>query len=393
MRSVHSDPYSPPFIVNGIHAGIVTLRLFLHIFKLAVTKLKNPVKAFKYLLLFKKKRKTIQGYSKIQRYIKSDGKYYFADQIPGFPSKAFKRFMGYELERLVNTQSLKPMLNTLIFSITGRCPLQCEHCFEWDNLQNREHLSAEELVMIYEKVKPLGLTHIQFGGGEPMVRFNDLISLIDKASDDMDCWILTSGFGLTPEKAFELKRAGLTGASISLDHWNEQEHNRFRNHEKSFYWVHEAVKNCHNAGIMVNLALCATKQFTNSENIRKYFELAHEWGVGFIKILEARKTGRFRNKDVMLTKSQTDFLMDFYLKTYKGAAFSNYPIVMFPGFDQRQVGCLGAGNRYLYIDSKGDVHPCPFCQGSVGNILHQTAHELIGKLRNIGCHLFDLSSS
>jgi MoaA/NifB/PqqE/SkfB family radical SAM enzyme len=103
-------------------------------------------------------------------------------------------------------------------------------------------------------------------------------------------------FGLTPEKALKLKEAGLTGVSISLDHWNEGAHNSFRNHPKSFHWVNEAVKNCHKAGIIVNLALCATKEFTTEENILKYYELAKEWKVGFIKILEARKVGRFRVK-------------------------------------------------------------------------------------------------
>jgi len=385
--------YDHPVLVNDFTANLVTIRLFVHFYFLALQKLKNPVKALRYLVKFAKKRKTIQGYDKISRYVKSESKYYFADQIPGFPSKALDRFLGYEIDRLLNAHTEQPMLNTLIYSITSRCPLQCVHCFEWDNIQSSEHLKAEDLVAILEKVKPLGLTHIQFGGGEPLVRLDDLLLLIEKASPEMDCWILTSGFGLTQEKALRLKQAGLTGASISLDHWDEQEHNRFRNHEKSFYWVKEAVKNCHNSGIMVNLALCATKQFTTPENIDRYYKLATEWGVGFVKILEARKTGRFRNNDVLLTPDQVKYLMEFYLKTYSDKRFKNSPIFMFPGFDQRQTGCLGAGNRYMYIDSRGEVHACPFCHRSAGNILEHPAGELVSKLRKNGCQIFHMSNS
>ncbi len=65
---------------------------------------------------------------------------------------------------------------------------------------------------------------------------------------------------------------------------------------------------------------------------------------------------------------------------------------MFPGFGQRQVGCLGAGNRYMYIDSKGDIHACPFCQGAAGNALNDSLEEAIARLKKNGCHMFELST-
>jgi MoaA/NifB/PqqE/SkfB family radical SAM enzyme len=86
-------------------------------------------------------------------------------------------------------------MNTLIFSITSRCPLKCSHCFEWDNIASQEHLQLNDLLEIMDRLKVLHLTHIQFGGGEPLARFDDLLVLINKAKPDMDCWVLTSGLG------------------------------------------------------------------------------------------------------------------------------------------------------------------------------------------------------
>jgi MoaA/NifB/PqqE/SkfB family radical SAM enzyme len=366
--------------------------MFLRVFVLALKRYKNPVAAIRNLKKFADKRMQIQGYEKIPRYVKCDDKYHFADQIPGFPSNAFDRFFEQELIRIDGNRENKILLNTIIFGITSSCPLQCTHCYDFENINSKEYLQTGDLLIILEKLKKTGLTHIQFGGGEPLSRFNDLLILITKAKPFMDCWLLTSGFGLTPERAKALKKAGLTGASISLDHWNETAHNTFRNHEKSFFWVREAVKNCREAGIMVTIALCATKEFTTPENIRKYYKQAKDWGAGFIKILEARKTGRFSGKDIMLTPDQITFLMEFYLKSYTDKRFSDYPIAMFPGFDQRQVGCLGAGNRYMYIDSKGEIHACPFCHGPVGNALHDNLPDAILKLRKSGCQVFHLSN-
>lgn len=392
MTAIANSKYSPYNIVSGKKTGWISFRLFLHVFMLALKRYKNPITAIRNFKKFADKRTLIQGYEKIPRYVKCGGKYHFADQIPGFPSKTFDRFFEQEIIRIEGNRQQKIMMNTIIYSITSRCMLKCVHCFEWDNIDSQEHLRPEELLVILEKLKLLGLTHIQFGGGEPLVRFNDLLTLIENAKNSMDCWLLTSGFGLTLEKARALKKAGLTGASISLDYWDEDAHNAFRNHEKSYFWVYQAVKNCQEAGIIVCLTLCATKQFATTENIRKYYELARDWGAGFIKILEARKTGRFRGKDVMLKAEQVQMLMNFYRQSYSDKSFHNYPIVMFPGFDQRQVGCLGAGNRYMYIDSKGEIHACPFCHGAVGNAIHDNLPDAILKLRQSGCQVFNLSN-
>ncbi len=382
----------PSRIINGSRAGIISTKLFLNVFLHALRSSRNPFKVISELNTFSKKRTKIQGYSKINRYLKHEGKYHFADQIPGFPSGTFRRFFEAELTRVRGNPEQRILMNTLIFSITSRCPLNCTHCFESENIASKEHLQLDDLLVIMEKLKVLNLTHIQFGGGEPLSRFDDLLRLISNAKSDMDCWLLTSGYGLTLEKARKLKKAGLTGASISLDHWDENKHNLFRNNTKSFQWVQEAVKNCHQAGIIVNLALCATKEFTTADNILKYYELAKEWKVGFIKILEARKVGRFKGKDVTISQGQIEMLRNFYLETYTDKKFSTYPIVMFPGFDQRQVGCLGAGNRYMYIDSKGELHACPFCQGSVGNVLKIPLTTAVERLRSNACQVFPVST-
>ncbi len=390
---MNSKPSSRPGsvqIINGFKAKWISLRLFMSIFFMALNQKSNLFEAIRNFRKVGKRLEKIQGLKRIPRFIKCVEKYYWAEQIPGWPSKQFNRFFEGELLRCNPNRRQKAPLNTIIFSITSRCALQCSHCFDWDNLAREEHLGLEQLLVILKKLEKLGLTHIQFSGGEPLARFDDLITLIEAAKHRMDCWVLTSGFGLTYEKALKLKQAGLTGASISLDHWDENFHNEFRNNSKSYFWVKEAVKNCREAGIITTLAVCATKNFVTNENLKQYFELAKSWGAGFIKILEPRQTGRFRDKDIKLNSAQIELLIDFYRKSYSDSTYQSHPNVVYPGFDQRQVGCLGAGNRYLYIDSKGEIHACPFCHGSVGNALDLPWEEAITKLRIKGCEEYGL---
>jgi len=81
-------------------------------------------------------------------------------------------------------------------------------------------------------------------------------------------------------------------------------------------------------------------------------------------------------------------VVDFFLKMNGSAKYSSYPIIQYPGYHQRKVGCYGAGNRYIHIDSAGNYHSCPFCRGAVGNIKEMELKEGIRLLREQGCQLF-----
>jgi MoaA/NifB/PqqE/SkfB family radical SAM enzyme len=357
---------------------------------LAVTSHKNPITGIKTLRRVQRKRGTIQGLPGFTKYIKAGRRYFFSENIPGWPSPAFNGFFRAEIARSSDLKK-RPSLSTVIFAITSRCRLSCLHCYEWNNISHQDKLTPENLEEIIHKLKEFGVNHIQLSGGEPLERFSDLISLIRFSRERADLWLLTSGFGLTFEKAIELKNAGLTGADISLDHWEEDEHNRSRNSPKSFYWVKEAVKNCRKAGIATTLSLCAFRSFVTLDNLTKYAELAKEWGTGFIRILEPREAGRYKGKDIELGREQINLLEVFFQDFNTSDKFNGYPIVTYPGYNQRRMGCFGAGNRYLYIDSVGDIHACPFCQKSAGNAVSGKLEDAVSVLRSFGCQKYELN--
>jgi MoaA/NifB/PqqE/SkfB family radical SAM enzyme len=238
------------------------------------------------------------------------------------------------------------------------------------------------------KRQEYGICHMQYSGGEPLSRMDALMELLSNRKEDVDYWVLTSGYGLTADKATQLKKKGLTGVVVSLDHWKESLHNKFRKNPKSFFWVGESVRNCRQAGLVTGLSICATRSFVSEENLWKYAGLARSWGIGFIQILEPGQVGYYVGQDVLLLDGHIQILEHFFLEMNSKRTFRKYPIVMYPGYHQRKMGCLGAGNRYVYIDSKGDIHACPFCQDPKGNLLQENLPDVITLLKEAGCHRF-----
>jgi MoaA/NifB/PqqE/SkfB family radical SAM enzyme len=375
-------------VTSAAGTGLARGRLRLEVLKRTFQRQSGLLAAPRLLNQLAEKRRTIHGLTRVRKFARAKGRYFITPDSPGWPSQAFGGFIDNELGRLGAGGNKAHALQTVIFAITSRCPLQCRHCFEWDNLDAGEHLSAGDLDAVMRKLQQHGVRHVQLSGGEPLARFGDLVDLTGKYGREMDLWVLTSGFGLTSEKAAALSMAGLTGANISLDHWDPAGHNDFRNHADAFRWAGEAAANCRRAGMAVSLSLCAARSFVTAGNLGRYRELAREWGADFIRVLEPRQAGRFSGPETELSRSQTDLLDSFYLETNLDPKFRQYPIISYPGYHQRRVGCFGAGNRYLYIDSKGDFHACPFCLGSVGNALTGSLVEAIEKMKSRGCHVF-----
>jgi MoaA/NifB/PqqE/SkfB family radical SAM enzyme len=341
--------------------------------------------AIRQLFNFRKKVHNNKSWPKI--YL-ANGKYFISINVPGFPSLAFNKHIKNELTISRPFTNHTGHLQLAVFSITCRCPLKCRHCFEWERINGSEFLSLNQLKKIQQKIEAYGVCLIQYTGGEPMVRINDLIELLKVKSSTIDSWIFSSGYNLTRENAMRLRNAGLTGVVLSLDHWDAKKHNSFRKSDLAFNWVVSAAENVVQANLAFSLSLCATREFVSRDNLFKYLYLAQKLNAGFIQILEPRKVGRFNYEDVSLNSEQVKTIEDFMTEVNNNQEYKKMPAIIFPGYHQRKFGCSGAGHRFIYVDSKGDIHACPFCQEAGGNCLQNELPLLIDKLKIKGCHEF-----
>jgi len=318
------------------------------------------------------------------KYARAGDRYFWDLYAPGWPSLAFDRFVERELARATASPG-PPALQTLIFAITKRCPLRCEHCCEWDALNRREALSRADLRRIVSRFQERGVAQILLSGGEPLQRIEDVVDLVTSAGRDSDFWILSSGHGLSAERAARLAAAGLTGVVLSLDHWDADEHDRFRRFPGAYAQAERAAQHVRAAGLLLGLSLCPTRAFVSGENLQRYAETARRLGAGFIQILEPKAVGHYAGQDVELSPAQLQLLEAFYLRLNFDRACRDMPAVQYAALAQRRTGCHGAGDRYVYVDTDGALLACPFCRPPHGSVLEGRLDDALLALRTLGC--------
>jgi MoaA/NifB/PqqE/SkfB family radical SAM enzyme len=374
--------YNP--MINGLRLKLVIRLLKLHIFLVVLTYTHSWKRTVHIVSIIREKIRQYRGPNSIQKVARVNGKYYWDMYGVGWPSVAFVRNVRRECNRIESGSERAGMRNVLM-AITTKCPLQCEHCFEWNNLNMKERLSFSDLTTIIEKLIDHGVGQIHLSGGEPMMRYEEILKLLEKYSDHTGFWIITSGYGVTPERAQQLKEAGLTGLSVSLDHHLEPNHNRFRNHRDAFAMAQQAVSAGNAAGLVTSLSLCSTKEYTTAQNLMTYAELARSWGVSFIQLLEPKAVGHYEGKPVQLSDDHKKILEDFFLTLNNQSAYRNYPNVIYHEYYMPTIGCRGAGNGTFYIDPLGEVHPCPFCRNASGNLITDSVEQCLSNLGREGC--------
>ena len=316
------------------------------------------------------------------------GRYYREYQTPGWPSAAYDTYVATTVNRLVPFRPDTDTLNLVFLAITKKCPLACAHCFEWEALNQKETLTRADIQAMVAAFQARQVTQIFFSGGEPMLRVSDLVAVVAAARPGTDFWVITSGFNFTRENAGRLKQAGFTGVTISLDHHDPARHNAFRGSPQAYQNAVQAAAYAQEVGLVVNLSLCATQDFTTAANLMAYARLARQLGVAFIQILEPRAVGHYAGQQVDLSPSQLALLEEFYLKLNFGPDYLDWPLVHYYGYHQRRMGCGGAADRVLYVDTDGDLHACPFCQKKSGSALHGALDESLAAMKTRGCHAF-----
>ncbi len=368
------------FFLNWIH-----FRLKLTLIKVLIREYKNPIDWFLGLQYLIKLRRRFLGNQRLKKMAYVDGKYYMGLYTPGWRSTVYEQFIASELNEFKKTNSPAYRFNHVFLAITKKCALQCEHCYEWDNLNKKDVLSEDTLHGIVHRIQQLGTAQIHFTGGEPMLKVDILLSLMKRSAGGTNFWMNTSGLKLTAINARRLKQAGLTGVFISLDHFSAEEHNKFRNFKDAFYWAQEGARNALNSGLVVAYSICMRKEFVSEENIQRYMDLAKETGVHFVQFLEPKAVGHYKSTDVTLGTEQIRLLESVFLKMNFSDNFSSYPIITYHGYYQRRQGCFSAGKKGLYVDTDGDINPCTFCHKKSGNILDPKIDNLLATMTAAGC--------
>lgn len=290
--------------------------------------------------------------------------------LPSVNSKAFTRFINEHL--LARTEGPSHAQ----IGLTNACPQNCRYCYN----KNRrgELLNTAEIKQLIQELKKMGVFWLGFTGGEPLLH-KDIVEIVKSVGDDCAIKLFTTGMSVTEQLAAELKEAGLLYVSISLDHWEEAEHDRIRGCIGAYQRALKAIDIFKNIGIHVSVSAVISKEMLQRNQVQEFLKFLIGFGVHEAWLSETKPTVEaFWNKAAVITEEERlnlVSLQDQYNK--EGKITVNY-LGHFEGGEH--FGC-NAGHKMVYIDAFGEVSPCVFTPMTFGNVRNKPVQAIFSEMK------------
>jgi len=276
------------------------------------------------------------------------------------------------------------------FHITGRCNLQCKHCYRTEG--NVEILSFENIVSVIDQYETLmnrynrehGIDRkgqINITGGEPFIRDDifDIINYIGRHK--LPFGVLTNGSFLTDRAISCLKRNKVSIVQLSID-GNCNTHDSLRasgDYKRTF----EIATKLENEGIKTLISFTANRQ-----NYKELSSVADECRKCKITKLWSDRLVPIGNGENLSDLEITADIMPDYINELKKAQGSSLIRALHPKTQvamdralqfissEGSVYNCSAGESLLVVDEFGRVMPCRRMPIICGNIFESTLEEI-----------------
>ena len=137
-----------------------------------------------------------------------------------------------------------------VWEITLKCNLACSHCGSRAGTARAAELTTPEAFDLVRQLAEVGIREVALIGGEAFLRpdWLDIAHAISSAG--MVCSMTTGGYGLSPENARRMKKAGMRHVSVSVDGL-QPAHDRLRGKPGSFAAATAAMRHLAEADLLV----------------------------------------------------------------------------------------------------------------------------------------------
>lgn len=340
----------------------------------------------------------------VDDYFKSMDKEYLEDIVLSFINDMIKEEMivsNQETDYDENVEISKVIFNTeqqnsVVFSnplmsiveITNRCNQNCKFCYV--DLEKEGRIAKDpklsDLFVICDELIKHKIFTINFLGGEPILRFDDLICLIkyvNSKNSNIHCTFATNGSadgGITKERALQLSKLKNISIRISI-HGYKKDHDEIVGMPSAYNIALQSLRNLLKYAPNVLVSVATTISKNNINNIEKMlYDLFVNVGVQSIEIVPIQPVGQAKNNNVNYFNSKEEIsVMNFFnMQSEKWSKKNKYLVygskyneyVKPLKFKNEVVSC---GIKHsIYIDTKGDCYVCHMSVGydefKIGNI-------------------------
>jgi|GEM_PF-562799 len=289
-------------------------------------------------------------------------------------SKPSANFMARLIYRNIQNKNLP---NMMTYAVNDVCDATCEHCSFFEAVEDKSKtvLSLEHAKKLVCDAQELGVSVINFTGGEPLLR-KDLPELIKSVDKNLSTAVLFTNGSLLRKRAKELKLAGLDGVFISIDYANATDHDRFRKKEGLFDKAIEGIKYAKTLGLTTGISGTLTPESLKHGEMERIIELGKETGVHEVILFDALPSGRYKNR-LDLQGDDQDWVEQMIAKSKRYNADPSYPGVLVVPYmlSHRSVGC-SCGTSYFYASPYGDIMSCDFNSAIQGNMIERPLYKI-----------------
>ncbi len=312
----------------------------------------------------------------------------------------------------------------VVWNITTACNFNCLHCYENAGRRREDEPTPEMVLQGIEKLARAGVASLAFSGGEPTL-LPHMIDYVRRTSElGMYAAMATNGWVFANKNVVKKYReAGLQFVQISLDGPDPEVHDSFRRVKGSWERAVQAIKNCKEEGMFVEVSMTVTKY--NLDKVPEMIEFVRQLKADWLMIYNFVPTGRGREiiTEDLEPQQRYELLKMLYENTGVGgvellSTAPQYAMVAQVVEAQRSIGKniipthfynpeysnpklksladfiggCGAGRFYVSIEPNGDIYPCVFFpheeEVKIGNIFKDDfdvlwrTSEVLEKLRN-----------
>lgn len=281
--------------------------------------------------------------------------------------------------------------------INNRCNYRCGYCYTRGAETGRPEYSAEELQSLFSSVGTVTPTTLYLSGGEPLLD-RDLVSFIRNArrTSFKLIWICSNGSLLTQDAIQKLKREGVGGFSISLDHTIPRLMDLITGSTGSHQNAIGALERVKKAGLRTQLTVTLLRQ--NLNVVPDLIRIGMDLGVDTIEFKRYRPVATRGSDDKFSLHPDENCrilheIFRFSQECRSVNFFVHDPLFSIEYYHRLErnsdldslsqlsqvAGCL-AGNQWIGIDPFGNVAPCPlllYTGMKIGNIREQPLNEIL----------------
>jgi radical SAM protein with 4Fe4S-binding SPASM domain len=284
------------------------------------------------------------------------------------------------LDRISERAMQQSLPLSALFELTGRCNLDCGHCY-LDIANPPDELSTDEALHVIDELKRAGTLFLTLTGGEIFLRKDVLIIAAHARRLGMAVRLFTNATRITRELAREIAAIKPLGVEISIYGAHASEHASVTSRASSLRRTLRGVVHLKRAG--VNIQLKAPLLSAVVDQIDGLFSIADRLGVPLrFDPLVTPRHDNLGNAPLVMRAEGEALIRAFQHPRLKQFTQRSEPR------DPDDIPCALA-RRTTRVSPTGDVFACPSYPGAIGNLLERSFRdiwsggELLDRLRKV----------